>query len=42
MEKFLDFLLNFSDHHTKNGFYKAIVWAIITMGILTITLNYIL
>jgi len=40
--KFLDFLLNFSDYHTKNGFYKAIVWGIITMILLTVLLNTIL
>jgi len=42
MYKFLDFILNFSDYHTKNGFYKAIVWAIITMVLLTVLLNNIL
>jgi len=42
MENFLDFLLNFSDYHTKNGFYKAIIWGVITIGLLAVLLNTIL
>jgi hypothetical protein len=42
MDKFLDFLLNFSDWNTKNGFHKALGWGIITMVSLTLLLNYLL
>jgi len=37
--KLLDMLFNFSDYNTKGGFYKAILWAVITMGVLTMGLN---
>ncbi len=42
MNKFLDFLLNFSDWGTKAGFSKALGWGIITMVSLTLLLNYLL